>query len=119
MGTSFNVRAITAENATEVLVKTGKVRFENSVGDKKVALTANEKGVYHSTNNTIKESVEEDMNEIAWQTGKLVFKNIPLKEVIEDLNRQFEVDIKILNKELNTCKSVSYTHLTLPTIYSV
>ncbi len=112
LGTSFNVRAITAENATEVLVKTGKVSFENSVGDKKVALTANEKGVYNSTNNTIKESVEEDMNEIAWQTGKLVFINIPLKEVIEDLNRQFEVDIKILNKELNTCKYSSLEKVT-------
>lgn len=104
LGTSFNVRAITAESATEVVVKTGKVRFENNIGDRQVELTANEKGIYHADNNTIEELAEEDMNEIAWQTGKLVFKNIPLAEVIEDLNKQFEVDIKLLNTALNTCE---------------
>ncbi|MFK7979235.1 MAG: FecR family protein [Saprospiraceae bacterium] len=107
LGTSFNVRAIIAENATEVVVKTGKVRFENSTGDKQVELTANEKGVYDASNNRIEETAEEDMNEIAWQSGKLVFKNIPLKEVIEDLNRQFEVTIKVLNTDLNTCEYTS------------
>ena len=107
LGTSFNVRAITAENATEVVVKTGSVRFENSDGNQQVELTANEKGIYDATNNTIEEAVERDMNDVAWQSGKLVFKNIPLKEVIEDLNRQFEVTIKVLNTDLNTCEYTS------------
>ncbi len=103
LGTSFNVRAITAENETEVFVKTGKVRFENSNGDQKVELTPSEKGVYNAADNTIRESVEEDMNEIAWQSGRLVFKDTPLKEVIADLNKQFAVDIKLSNASLNTC----------------
>lgn len=107
LGTSFNVRAITAENATEVVVKTGKVRFENRDGDQQVELTANEKGIYDSANNAMEATEEKDMNEIAWQSGKLVFKNIPLEEVIEDLNRQFDVNIKVLNTDLNTCEYTS------------
>ena len=103
LGTSFNVRAITVESTTEVVVKTGKVRFENSIGDKKVELTPNEKGIYNAADNTIKASAEEDMNEIAWQSGKLLFIKTPLKEVIEDLIKQFDVDIKLLNADLNTC----------------
>lgn len=104
LGTSFNVRAIIAESATEVVVKTGKVRFENTAGDKQVELTANEKGLYNATNNSMEEVAEEDMNEIAWQSGKLLYKDVPLKEVIEDLNKQFEVDIKLLNAALHTCE---------------
>ena len=104
LGTSFNVRAITAENVTEVVVKTGKVRFENQEGDKQVELTPNEKGRYNAVDNTIEESAEEDMNEIAWQSGRLLFKNTPLKEVLADLNKQFAVDIKLSNTNLNTCE---------------
>ncbi len=104
LGTSFNVRAITAESVTEVVVKTGKVRFESKEGDKQVELTPNEKGVYNAVDNTIEELVEEDMNEIAWQSGRLLFKDTPLKEVLEDLNKQFEVDIKLSNANLNTCE---------------
>lgn len=104
LGTSFNVRAKIAESTTEVVVKTGKVRLENTAGDKKVELIANEKGVYEASNNTIKESVENDMNEIAWMSDKLFFKDVPLGEVIEDLAKQFDVAIKLENTNLKDCK---------------
>lgn len=104
LGTSFNVRALTAESVTEVVVKTGKVRFESREGDKQVELTPNEKGRYNAADNTIEESAEADMNEIAWQSGRLLFKNTPLKEVLADLNKQFAVDIKLLNANLNACE---------------
>ena len=104
LGTSFNVRAITAENTTEVLVKTGKVRFENRDGDKQVELTPNEKGIYNASDNKISESIAPNMNDIAWQNGKLLFKNTPLKDVISDLVKQFEVEIKLNNTSLYTCE---------------
>ena len=103
LGTSFNVRAITAEPNTEVVVKSGRVRFENTAGNQRVELTKNEKGVYDATANKIAEYTEVDLNEIAWQSGRLLFDNTPLKEVVEDLSRQFEVTINLKNTSLGNC----------------
>lgn len=103
LGTSFNVRAVRAESTTEVVVKTGKVRFENSMGNQQVELTRNEKGIYNVADNKIVEFPAEDMNDIAWQSGRLLFDNTPLKEVIEDLAKQFDVTITLENTNLNTC----------------
>ncbi len=104
LGTSFNVRAKIAETATEVVVKTGKVRLENTEGSKKVELVANQKGVYEASNNKIVQSEEMDMNEMAWHSDKLVFKNSPLKEVIADLSNQFDVSIQLENTNLSSCE---------------
>jgi len=104
LGTSFNVRSRIAENLTEVVVKTGKVRLENSAGDKKVELTPNQKGVHDLSTNTLIEMEENDMNEIAWHSDKLIFMNTPLSEVIIDLERQFEVEITLKDATLNSCE---------------
>lgn len=104
LGTSFNVRSRIAEGMTEVVVKTGKVRLENSAGDKKVELIPNQKGVYDVSNNTVTEMEEKDMNELAWHSDKLIFMNTPLSEVLSDLERQFEVEINLKDSNLNDCK---------------
>jgi len=103
LGTSFNVRARIAENNTEVVVKTGKVRLENEAGDKKVELLPNQKGVYDRSTNLIAEMEEQDMNELAWQTGRIIFDNTPLAEVIEDLTKLFEVEIQLKDTNLSNC----------------
>ncbi len=104
LGTSFNVRSRIAEGMTEVVVKTGKVRLENGVGDKKVELTPNQKGVHDVSNNTVIEMEEIDMNELAWHSDKLIFMHTPLNEVLDDLERQFEVKITLADKTLNDCE---------------
>lgn len=104
LGTSFNVRSRLAEGLTEVVVKTGKVRLENSAGDKKVELTPNQKGIHDVSNNTVIEMEEKDMNELAWHSDKFIFISTPLKEVLADLSRHFEVEITLADKTLNSCK---------------
>ena len=103
LGTSFNVRTRIAENNTEVIVKTGKVRLENEAGDKKIELLPNQKGVYNRSTNTIAEMEGQDMNELAWQSGRILFDNTPLKEVIEDLAKLFEVEIELKDTNLSNC----------------
>ncbi len=104
LGTSFNVRSRIAENMTEVVVKTGKVRLENTAGDKKVELTPNEKGIHDLSTNLVTEMAEKDMNDLAWHSDKLIFNNTPLSEVLNDLERQFEVEITLKDASLNNCK---------------
>lgn len=104
LGTSFNVRSKIAENKTEVVVKTGKVRLENSIGDKKVELIPNQKGVHDAFTNLVTEMEVKDMNDIAWHNDRLIFMNTPLKEVLDDLSRQFEVKITLTDQTLNSCE---------------
>ena len=104
LGTSFNVRSRLAENLTEVVVKTGKVRLENKEGDKKVELTPNQKGVHDLSANSVTEMEEKDMNELAWHSDRLIFNNTPLNEVLSDLERQFEVEIRLKDTSLSSCK---------------
>lgn len=104
LGTSFNVRARLVETATEVVVKTGKVRFENTVGDRKVELTPNEKGIYNSATNTINETPIATMNDLAWHTDVFVYKGTTLQEVTQDIAKQFNVEINLANPAMKTCK---------------
>jgi ferric-dicitrate binding protein FerR (iron transport regulator) len=103
LGTSFNVRARTAENEVAVVVKTGKVRLENKQGNKKVELIANQKGVYNRSSNTINQSEMNNLNDLAWFSDVLVFDNTPLKEVVLDLSKQFDVNIVISDPIMQTC----------------
>jgi len=104
LGTSFNVRSRIAENLTEVLVKTGKVRLENNAGDKKEELTPNEKGIHNVSNDSVTEMKEKNMNDLAWHNDKLIFINTPLNEVLNDLQRLFDVEISLADTKLNDCR---------------
>ena len=92
LGTSFNVRALAEEKLTEVVVKTGSVRLSDLIEPTSVVLNANEKAVIRY--GVIRKRPEKDMNELAWKSRVLFYKNTPIPEVVESLERFFKVSIK-------------------------
>ena len=94
LGTSFNVQALPSNNYTEVVVKTGKVRLAALDTKNAVDLIANEKGIHRHTSKQVDKIAELDMNELAWKSKVLFFKNTPIPEVVESLERLFKVSIK-------------------------
>jgi ferric-dicitrate binding protein FerR (iron transport regulator) len=52
-------------------------------------------------------SEEIDQNIISWYNGKLTFKNTPLEQVIEDIERHFNLEIKLSNPDLSVCTFTS------------
>jgi len=94
LGTSFNVQALSSNTYTEVVVKTGKVRLSALKTTQSVDLVANEKGIHQHKDNQVKKFEETDMNELAWKSRVLFYKNTPVPEVIESLERLFKVSIK-------------------------
>lgn len=102
LGTIFNVRAIQNSGITEVIVKEGKVQLSDKSATQKAALEANEKGVLQHRSNQISKEKKENMNELAWQSQVLLFKNTPLSEVIISLERLFEKQIE-LNMAISSC----------------
>jgi len=94
LGTSFNVRALASEEIIEVVVKTGKVLLSDTREHVEMIVNANEKARLRFPYGHIKKQPEKDMNELAWNTKVLLFKDTPVPEVVESLERLFNVSIQ-------------------------
>ncbi|HMR42445.1 MAG TPA: FecR domain-containing protein [Saprospiraceae bacterium] len=101
LGTEFNVRDMEAENFSEVQVREGKVAMK--AGAQSIVLTANDKGVFNKKDKKLDLSKNTALNSGAWQTGELKFKNIPLGQVIEEVERFYNITVKVKNPKLALC----------------
>lgn len=95
LGTSFNVRAYD-KTPVEVAVVTGKVAVESVEKgvESSVVLLPNEGVVYDVANKEMKKNRQATKNSLAWKTQELVFDNMALGNVIETLERYFEIEIE-------------------------
>ncbi len=107
IGTSFNIMAYDDDLKTEVTLESGSVevlkkRNKNTVCIGKLkpdqALI-----YYHKSDSSYMISVKSS-DKTSWKDGKLVFRYDPLCEVINKINRWYNVDIKIMDPELNDHK---------------
>jgi ferric-dicitrate binding protein FerR (iron transport regulator) len=92
LGTAFNVR--TWERATTVFVQSGKValRSNNETAPKEVLLVAGQAARCADTLLVLSQLEKDDA--LAWREGKLVFRGLPLAQVLEGLQRHFNVRIQ-------------------------
>ena len=51
----------------------------------------------------IKEGIEDD-NYLAWKTKKLIFKDKKLEKVIQSINKAYDCEIVLANKENSNCR---------------
>lgn len=102
LGTSFNVRAYD-KTPVEVAVVTGKVAVESieKGAASSVVLLPNEGVVYDALNKKMQKNKQATKNSLAWKTQELIFDNMALGNVIETLERYFEIEIESDPKILN------------------
>ncbi len=104
LGTAFNVRAYPTEDKVEVTVVRGKVALvETKETQKAVLLEAGNAGSYDKAKKTVQKEEAPKVNADSWKTEKLVFENTQLNEVIESLERYFNVDIEASNPSVLNC----------------
>ena len=95
LGTSFQINE--QPGGTDVNVMTGKVSFGATGSEtNKVILTAGMSASYSMESNGITILEEEDLNSLSWKTRQLRFNDTPLENVIDDLNKYYQV--KVINK---------------------
>ncbi|MEL7585258.1 MAG: FecR domain-containing protein [Prolixibacteraceae bacterium] len=98
LGTSFNVNAYPANESVEVIVETGKVQITktkpDATGDREIILDPGERGVLMTINDELRKSRNDNPNFLAWKTREFVFVKTSLKEVIEQLNKVYHVQVK-------------------------
>ncbi len=108
VGTAFNVRALAEDSLVAVTVTSGKVHFGSQQDQPaRVSLNPGDQGTYYKENLLVEKSTSQDLNFLAWKTGKLIFKNTPLPEVITAINRHYQSNVVLGNPALNTCQITS------------
>ncbi|MCW3125858.1 MAG: hypothetical protein JWO03_1516 [Bacteroidetes bacterium] len=94
LGTSFNVRAYTAENKVEVSVATGRVSFAEAGTEHKEILLPGDMGSYDKTTKALNK-LKVDNNYLSWKTGVLVFDNTPVPLLLKDMGHYYHASFTI------------------------
>jgi transmembrane sensor len=105
LGTSFNVNAYPAAKSVEVIVETGKVQVLNkgteNIKTHELILTPGDKGTLVNSSNSLLKSTNQNPNFLSWKTRNLIFKATSLSEVIENLEKVYNVTIHLNDPKLN------------------
>jgi len=101
LGTSFNVRALTEESEMEVEVTSGLVAVRALANNEEVKLEAKEAVILNAADQLVEKEAPL-LNRQAWRTGELNFRNTPVTEALEAIERYYGVDFNIdVDRALN------------------
>lgn len=100
LGTKFAVRTYPCDSQVQVVVVEGKVSLgPNEDGTAQaVHLTRNRRGIYTKNGNLEVTEIENLDEHIGWKAGKLTFRNAPLTEVRQRLERWYDIEITFKNE---------------------
>jgi len=108
LGTAFNVRAYPQDDAIEVLVEEGRVEVafakkeQDTVAGTSLLLGAGESALYQRQSGALNPGAG-GQNVGAWRSGNFKFDTAPLSVVLADLQRYYDVKIRVSNKDLLNC----------------
>ncbi len=104
LGTKFNVRAWENSGDVTVAVSEGKVALSDSTQENSVVIT---KGKMSRLSNEgiVSEPVDVDLSQyLSWINKQIYFKNTTVDEVLAQLERWYDVKIKLQDAEINNSK---------------
>jgi ferric-dicitrate binding protein FerR (iron transport regulator) len=103
LGTAFNVRAMPGEEAVEVTVEAGKVSLAPVYRQEEVLLLyPGDRGHCH-TDGDLQKTKDENLNAMSWLTNKLRFRNAALEQVVEALERHYDITLQLDRSALRAC----------------
>lgn len=115
LGTSFDVKAFEEENRAIITVVSGKVRVKTNEG--KVILKADEQAIFDKSSGYLKMKKVKSDEFTKWMNGTLYFDKTPIKDVLAQMERWYDVEFKVNNKNiLNKKVTGEYTNASLKTI---
>ena len=95
LGTSFNVRSYPKDKNIVTTLVTGKIEIIQPNKKESTILHPSQRATFDKEKSDIKIEKVVTKNTIAWREGKLIFNKTPLEQVIQDLNRKYNVDFVI------------------------
>lgn len=103
LGTSFNI--INTEDQLDVSVESGHVELK-ALG-RKISLYKGDAVKY--IDGTFVKYKQNSNNYLSWKDGKLVFKNVSISDVLDDVSSHFEINFNLSNKVKNSDCNLSST----------
>ena len=102
VGTKFNVRAWKSSNMVKVVVAEGKVLFgfKDPSEDNSVIIDKNQLSILSKNGKPQKPQVVDVSQHLGWMNHAMDFHNVPLNEIVEQLERWYNISINIDNKTL-------------------
>ena len=102
LGTEFNVLAYPEDGVTDVVLVEGSVGMyaDDDKEENTIVLTPGLKGTFDKANTNIAtENVNTNVY-TAWRKGELVFRQMPLDNILKKLERHYNISIVNNNKAL-------------------
>jgi transmembrane sensor len=106
IGTSFNVKI--SQEQIVVVVNSGEVALENPELEKKLNLSAKDRGMFNRKTKVMTSAKNVQINYKSWYDQKLSFIQTPLDEVAADLNDTFGTVIIFQDPDLKNRKLTAY-----------
>jgi ferric-dicitrate binding protein FerR (iron transport regulator) len=100
LGTRFNVEAFEAEDVSRVFLEEGSVEMLGNNNEHQTLLKPGQEYTYNNTGNTFVVMEAKAEEQISWTKGILVLKNKSLLDAAKELEKFYNVDIEIADKEL-------------------
>jgi len=102
LGTVFNVRAYKGDNTTEISLIQGfvDVLLTNSHQSTSFSLKVNERLIYNKQTQIISKYATEASKSALWTIGKLSFVDATIDQIAKDLERKFNVKIRIDSEQI-------------------
>ncbi len=109
LGTAFNLKNYAENEIAIVEVNEGSVAFKERNSSEQIIVLPHEQGICDPQNSKGIDKVSvRNLNAHSWMTKELSFRNTPLQEIIDDLEKHYNVQIEILNDALATCKYTTH-----------
>ncbi len=103
LGTAFNIKAYPDRKTVIVAVSRGKVKV--SRGDELVAtLTKGQQVKVSNQDKNIDQKTISETQVAAWQQGNMVYDDESISDIIADLERMYNVNIKVMNENIRNLK---------------
>lgn len=104
LGTSFNVRSYGKDRTIETTLIEGKVTIESSLDSTKLTLLPNQQAVFEKeTKKIFLEDKDEAVGFTSWRDGQLLFDDRPLSDIVNELERWFNVTIEVEDRASLHC----------------
>jgi ferric-dicitrate binding protein FerR (iron transport regulator) len=107
VGTKFNVKAYSTDTATEVTVKSGKVKLSsnnvNSPSKSEILILAGEKGISLDNSDAPIKLNSTDPNYMAWRTHDFTFNNTNIKDLVKLISETYNATIIIEGTNTENC----------------
>lgn len=99
-GTTFNCNAYPENDQIQTVLVEGEVTIANSSATALKSLNPGELAVYNKKDGQITKKKTDLQKYIAWKNGKLMFRDDKMDKVVEKLERWYNVEFIIADKEI-------------------